>query len=128
MVIDTSAILAILLDEPERVSFVDKIESDAVRLMSAVSFVETGILIEARFRDAGARDVDGFVHRAGIEIVPVDREQAEIACRAWRRFGKGQHPAALNLGDGFAYALVKTTGEPLLFKGADFARTDVAAC
>lgn len=86
------------------------------------------MVVETRLGDRAGRELDLFVHEAGIDIVPVDREQAKIARRAWRRFGKGQHPARLNLGDCFAYALAKTTGEPLLFKGADFAKTDVAVC
>lgn len=128
MVVDASAMVAILLDEPERSRFNEKIESDTVRLMSAVSFVETGMVVEARLGEAAGRELDLFVHQAGIDVVPVDREQAEIARRALRDWGKGRHPAGLNLGDSFSYALAKTTGEPLLFKGADFAKTDVAVC
>ena len=128
MVIDTSALVAILLDEPERRSFNEKIEADAVRLLSAVSFVETALVIETRLGEEGGRELDLYVHRAGIEVAAIDTDQAEIARRALRRFGKGKHPAALNFGDAFAYALVKATGEPLLFKGNDFAQTDVTRC
>ena len=125
MVIDTSALVAIMLDEPERRSFNEKIETDPVRLLSAASFVETTLVIETRLGEAGGREFDLLLHRAAVEIVPVDADQAEIARRALRQFGRGRHPAGLNFGDSFAYALAKTRGEPLLFKGTDFALTDV---
>lgn len=127
MVIDTSALVAILLDEPERRAFNEKIEADPRRLVSAVTFVETALVIETRVGEAGGRELDLFLHRANVETVPVDVDQAEIARRAFRRYGRGRHPAGLNFGDCFAYALVKTTGEPLLFKGDDFGRTDIVA-
>ena len=127
MVIDTSALVAILLDEPERRAFNEKIEADPRRLVSAVTFVETALVIEARVGEAGGRELDLFLHRANVETVSVDADQAEIARRAFRRYGRGRHPAGLNFGDCFAYALVKTTGEPLLFKGDDFGRTDIVA-
>ena len=127
MVIDTSAIIACLLDEPERSAFVDRIEADPVRLISMVGFVETAFVILSRRGQAGLADLDAFINRAAIERVAVDAIQAGAAVDAFRRFGRGRHPAALNIGDCFAYALAKTTGEPLLFKGADFARTDLAA-
>ena len=127
MVIDTSALVAILLDEPERRAFNEKIEADPRRLVSAVTFVETALVIETRAGEAGGRELDLFLHRANVETVAVDADQAEIARRAFRRYGRGRHPAGLNFGDCFAYALVKTTGEPLLFKGDDFGRTDVMA-
>jgi ribonuclease VapC len=127
MVIDTSALMAILLDEPERRRFNEKIEADPRRLMSAVSFVETALVIETRLGEAGGRELDLFLHRADIEVMPVDIDQAEIARRAFRTYGRGRHPAGLNFGDCFVYALAKTTGEPLLFKGDDFGRTDVTA-
>jgi len=127
MVIDTSALVAILLDEPERRAFNEKIEADPRRLLSAVTFVETALVIEARVGEAGGRELDLFLHRANVETVPVDADQAEIARRAFRRYGRGRHPAGLKFGDCFAYALVKTTGEPLLFKGDDFGRTDIVA-
>jgi ribonuclease VapC len=127
MVIDTSALVAILLDEPERRGFNEKIETDPMRLMSAVSFVEAALVIEARLGEAGGRELDLLLHRAAVEVVPVDIDQAEIARRAFRRYGRGRHPAGLNFGDCFAYALVKSTGEPLLFKGNDFGRTDIVA-
>ncbi len=125
MVIDTSALVAIMLDEPERRSFNEKIEADPVRLLSAASFVETALVIETRLGEPGGREFDLLLHRAAVEVVPVDADQAEIARRALRQFGEGRHPAGLNFGDSFAYALAKTRGEPLLFKGSDFALTDV---
>ena len=128
MVIDSSALLAILFDEPERRAFNQMIEADPVRLLSAANFVAAALVVEARLGEAAGREFDLFLHRAEIEIVPVDADQAEIARRAYRRYGKGRHRAGLNFGDCFAYALAKTRGEPLLFKGEDFAATDVARC
>jgi ribonuclease VapC len=125
MVIDTSAILAILRDEPERPRFNQAIDTDNTRLMSAASFVEASIVMQARHGDEGVRDLDLFLARAEIELVPVDGNQAYIARQAFRLYGKGRHPAALNFGDCLTYALAKTTGEPLLFKGNDFTRTDL---
>lgn len=127
MVIDTSAIMAILFDEPERANFTRLIEADATCLVSAVGRVEAAFVVEGRKREAGRQRLDRFFRLSGAEIVGVTPEQAELAVEAFRRFGKGRHPAALNIGDCFAYALAKATGEPLLFKGGDFARTDVAA-
>lgn len=125
MVLDTSAVVAILQDEPERRRFIALIDAaDACRL-SAATLVETGIIIEARYGGDGARDLDLFLSRAGVETVAVDAEQAELARHAFRRFGKGRHPAGLNFGDCFAYALAISVAEPLLFKGGDFSRTDV---
>ena len=125
MVIDTSAVLAILLQEPEAVALADSLEQDPMRLMSAVSLLESAIVIEARKGPAGGRELDLLLHRGRIEVVSFNSEQAEIAREAWLRFGKGRHPAGLNLGDCCSYALSRSSGEPLLFKGADFARTDV---
>jgi ribonuclease VapC len=126
MVIDTSAVVAILADEPERARFVQMIAADEVRLLSAVSRVECTCVVEGRKRAAGRAALDLFLREAAIEIAPVTADQAEIACEAFRRFGRGRHPASLNIGDTFAYALAKATGEPLLFKGGDFVRTDIA--
>jgi ribonuclease VapC len=125
MVIDTSAVLAILLDEPESQSIREALEDDPVRLMSSASFLESSIVIEARFGEHGGRELDLLMHTARIEIVSVDREQAEVARDGYRSFGKGHHPAGLNFGDCFSYALARVTGEKLLFKGKDFGRTDV---
>ncbi|RPI23575.1 MAG: type II toxin-antitoxin system VapC family toxin [Acidobacteria bacterium] len=125
MVIDTSALLAILLDENERRVFNEAIEAAESRFMSAASFVEVSIVIESRFGAEGVQTLDLFLDRAGIELAVVDAEQAKIARRAFSRFGKGRHSAGLNFGDCFPYALAMVRGEPLLFKGDDFAQTDV---
>src|SRR5438552_19052336 len=125
MVIDTSAIVAILFDEPECDHFTELIGTAAVRLVSAVGRVEAAFVIEGRKRAAGRDRLDRFLRLTDPEIVAVSPEQAEIAVEAFRRFGKGRHPARLNIGDCFAYALAKTTGEPLLFKGSDFVQTDI---
>ena len=125
MVIDSSAIVAILTDEPEAERLADSIEKGSPRLLSAASLLEASIVIETRKGEAGGRDLDLLIYRAGIEVVPVDHEQVEIARIAWRDFGKGRHPAGLNFGDCFAYALAKATGSALLFKGQDFTLTDI---
>lgn len=126
MVLDTSAIVALLLNEPEADDIEVAIDRDPVRLLSAVSYTEAAIVVEARLGAAGGREFDLLVHKAAIDIVAVTSEHAEMARVAWQKFGRGRHPAHLNFGDCFAYALAVTSGEPLLFKGADFARTDVA--
>ncbi|HSN54430.1 MAG TPA: type II toxin-antitoxin system VapC family toxin [Candidatus Sulfomarinibacteraceae bacterium] len=125
MVIDTSAVVAILLDEPESPVIRRAIEDDPVRLMSTASFVEAAMVIETRFGEAGGRELDLLLHTARIELIPVDREQAELARDAFRQFGKGRHRAGLNFGDCFSYALARVSGERLLFKGDDFGHTDV---
>ena len=125
MVIDTSAILAILQREPERRAFLEAIEAaDAARL-SVANLVETSLVIESRYGSDGVRDLDRFISRAGIEIISADREQGQLARSAFSRFGKGRHRAGLNFGDCFAYAAAMSLGEPLLCKGDDFTRTDV---
>jgi ribonuclease VapC len=125
MVIDTSAIVAIALDEPDASEIEVQIVDDPVRLISAATVLEATMVIETRLGDAGGREFDLWMLKIRAEIVPVDAEQAEAARRAWRRYGKGRDVAALNYGDCFSYALAITRGEPLLFKGADFAKTDV---
>jgi len=125
MVIDSSVLLAILFDEPGAADFELAIEKDPVRLVSAGSLLEAGLVVEARLAEAGARELDLLMYKARIEIVAVDEAQVEVGRRGFRRFGKGRHPAALNFGDCFAYALSKTSGEPLLFKGEDFSKSDV---
>jgi ribonuclease VapC len=127
MVIDASAIIACLLAEPERVAFAEAIEGDRVRLISVVQVVEASFVILGRKQEPGLTDLHAFLDDGEIERVAVDVRQAEAAVDAFRRFGKGRHPAGLNIGDCFAYALAKTTDEPLLFKGGDFARTDIRA-
>lgn len=124
MVIDTSAILAILQREPERRSFVEAIESADSARMSVASLVETSIVIESRYGAEGLRDLDRFISRASIELIPVDREQGQLARSAFSRFGEGRHRAGLNFGDCFSYAAAIGLGEPLLCKGDDFLHTD----
>lgn len=126
MVIDTSALAAILFHEPERDTFRDAIVEAGLRLISAATMLETGMVVEARRGGGAGREFDLFAVRANFQIIPVDAEQAELARSAWRRYGKGRHPAGLNFGDCFVYALAKATGEPVLAKGADFAKTDIA--
>jgi ribonuclease VapC len=127
MVVDTSALLAILQDQPERRRFNEALESAAARLISVATLVETSIIIESRFGAEGLRDLDLLLERAGVEPVPVDLEQARAARSAWSRFGKGRHAAGLNFGDCFSYALARVLGEPLLYKGDDFSQTDIRA-
>ena len=126
MIIDTSAVVAILLAESDATRFERVIARAWPRRMSAVALLETTMVVEARSGPSAGRDIDLFLQEAEIELAPVTLEHVEAARRAWRRFGKGNHPAALNFGDCFAYALAEMTGEPLLFKGEDFTRTDVA--
>jgi ribonuclease VapC len=128
MVIDTSALVAIFLAEPERKRFLDLIVEGGTRLISAANALETGIVLEAKRGEAAGREFDLFLVRANLLVVPVDGEQVEIARSAWRKYGKGRHSAALNFGDCFAYALAKSSGEPLLAKGTDFSLTDIEIC
>jgi ribonuclease VapC len=128
MVIDTSALLAIFLAEAERQRFLNLIIEAPTRLISAANVLETGIVLEARRGEAAGREFDLFVVRANLEVVSVDSEQVEVARWAWRKYGKGRHPASLNFGDCFAYALAKSCGEPLLAKGTDFTQTDIEVC
>jgi ribonuclease VapC len=116
------------LGEPERRRFLDAIIRAETRSISAANTLETGIVLEARRGEAAGREFDLFLHQANVDVVSVDAEQVEIARSAWRKYGKGRHPAALNFGDCFAYALAKTLREPLLARGDDFARTDIETC
>jgi ribonuclease VapC len=125
MVIDTSALAAIFFNEPERDSFRAAILGANARLISAATVLETGLVIEARRGEGAGREFDLFTVRANFQIVPVDAEQADAARSAWRKYGKGRHPASLNFGDCFVYALAKISGEQILAKGAEFAKTDV---
>ncbi len=125
MVIDTSALLAILQDEPDRRSFTEAIEAAAVRRTSAATFLEASMVLQSRFGAEGIQRLDMLIESAGIEVVAVDLVQAKVARRAFVDFGKGRHPAGLNYGDCFAYALARRLGEPLLCKGDDFSRTDL---
>jgi ribonuclease VapC len=127
MVLDSSAVLAVLFDEPERRAFTRSIERDPRRLMSTANFLETSLVAEARRGEPAGIELDLLVHRADVQLVPVDAEHVALARAAWRRFGRGRHPAGLNFGDCFAYALAAASGEPMLFKGQDFSHTDIAA-
>ena len=127
MIVDSSAILAILFNEEDAASYARAItDADACRI-SAANFVEVAIVVDAQTKATGSRQFDAFFRRAGIVIEPVTEVQAHIARQAYTDFGKGRHKAGLNFGDCFAYALAKTTGETLLFKGEDFKKTDVAS-
>ena len=113
MVVDTSAVLAILQNEPERDMFIPSIVDAPIRRMSVASYVEAGIVLESRFGSAGTHQLILFVSRADIQIDEVNLEQAEIALGAYHRFGKGRHAAGLNFGDCFSYALATAMEEPL---------------
>jgi ribonuclease VapC len=127
MVIDTSAVVAILRQESGAESLLGRLTAAASRRISAASLLETAIVLEGKFGERGGDDLDLFLARAKIEVEPVTDEQVRIARKAWRRYGKGTgHAAELNFGDCFSYALAQSLGEELLYKGADFAHTDVA--
>ena len=126
MVIDSSAILAILQNEPESRAFRNLIVTDARRLVSAATLVETSMVVLTRQGEEGLAQLRAFISAAGITVVPLDEEQARVAVDAFRLFGKGRHAAGLNFGDCLAYALSRATDEPLLFKGNDFGLTDVS--
>lgn len=127
MVIDTSALVAMLTDESDAEQLEGCVADDPVRMMSTASYLEAAIVIESRFGDAGGRELDLWLHRASVDLVAVDADQAEAARVAYRQYGKGRHRAGLNYGDCFSYALAKVSGQPLLFKGDDFRQTDIAA-
>lgn len=125
MVIDTSAILAIALNEPDAARYEQGIVADSVRMISAATLLEVAMVLETRLGEAAGRELDLWLLKAGVDVVAVDADQIEVARRAWRRFGKGRHPAGLNYGDCFSYALAFTRAEPLLYKGDDFSKTDI---
>jgi ribonuclease VapC len=125
MTLDTSALIAILEDEPEREEFVSLINQAPLRQISTVSVLEASLVLEGRLGLAAGLDLDTFLRRASIQIVPFDHEQLIEARAAFRRYGKGRHPAGLNFGDCASYALAQFTNEPLLFKSTDFSLTDV---
>jgi ribonuclease VapC len=125
MVLDTSAFLAIFQNEPERRMFNEAIESAGSRMTSVATFIETSIVLESRYGAEGIRDFDLFLEKASISILPVDVDQGQVARQAFRQFGKGRHPAGLNFGDCFSYALAKSLAQPLLYKGVDFSLTDI---
>jgi ribonuclease VapC len=125
MVVDSSALLAVFFLEPEAERFVAAMRAAPRPLISAANLLETSIVLDARIHADASADLDQFIADVGLEVEPVTRAQVDVARRAYRLWGKGYHPAALNFGDCFAYALARTTGLPLLFKGDDFAQTDV---
>jgi ribonuclease VapC len=125
MVIDTSALLAILLGEPEAAAFSRAIAGDPKRLVSSLSALEAAIVIHSRKGPTGLRELDLLLHSVSATIVSLDMDQVLLARSAYEKYGKGYHPAALNLGDCCSYALSRSSGEPLLFKGNDFSQTDV---
>lgn len=125
MIIDSSALVAILCGEEEAELFANLISNDRYRLVSTLSFIETSIVIGSRYGSTGTAQLDLLMQETAIALVPLTGEQARIACQAYFNFGKGHHPARLNLGDCCSYALAKASGQPLLFKGDDFSQTDV---
>jgi ribonuclease VapC len=125
VIIDTSALVAILDQEPEADRIVRTLASAPERTLSAGNLVETGIVMQARRGDEGARDLDLLLAKLRVDIAAVTASQADIARKAFRRYGRGRHPANLNFGDCFGYALAKDKSAPLLFKGNDFGQTDV---
>jgi ribonuclease VapC len=127
IVVDTSAVVAALSGEPERNRVNEVLAGTAVSMMSAANYVECSIVLASRFGEDGVHDLRLYLHEAGVEIVAVDRDQADAAFDAWMRFGKERHPASLNFGDCFAYALASRRDARLLFVGEDFRRTDASA-
>ncbi len=127
MIVDSSAVLAILFDEPDGRRHAEAIMRASPCRMSVANVLEATMVLESRGGHAVGHELDALLRRSEIELKPVTVRHLEIARAAWRRYGKGNHPAALNFGDCFAYALAKAKGEPLLFKGEDFSRTDIEA-
>ena len=128
MILDTSAVIAILRDEPEAARFAQAIQDAGRRRISAVNYVEAAAVIDGSRDPVASRRFDDLLREAGVTVEPVTQVQAKIARDAYRDFGKGSgHPARLNFGDCFAYALARAMGEPLLFKGGDFPHTDIAS-
>jgi ribonuclease VapC len=125
VIVDTSAVIAILFGEPGCDQLADAIAAADDCRMSAANYFEAAIVVDLQAGPSGSRQLDSFFRRSGIVIEPVTVEHAEIARQAYFDFGKGRHPAALNFGDCFAYALARSLGERLLFKGRDFALTDI---
>ncbi len=125
MVIDPSAIVAILLREPGWEQLLQAIEQDPIKLIAMPSVLELHMIVQSRLGAEGVREMEFFLLKVGIQKIAMDENQLLWATYAFNKFGKGRHPAALNFGDCFSYALAKTSGEPLLFKGADFSKTDL---
>lgn len=127
MIVDTSALMAIILGEPDAERVLARMTDVGEVAVSAASLVEAAIVAEAKGGPEAADDLQALLADLECAVLPFDEEQATVAAQAWRRFGKGRHPAGLNLGDCYAYAAAKVSGRPLLFKGKDFAQTDIAA-
>lgn len=127
MIVDASALLAVLFVEPEKDAFRDLLLTKSNLLMSPVNYLESSVRADDKRHPGKGPELDALMEEFGIEIATVDAQQAHLAREAYQRFGKGNHAAKLNLGDCFAYALAKARGEPLLFKGDDFRQTDVEA-
>jgi ribonuclease VapC len=125
VVVDTSAVVALLTGEAKGGKVAEALENADRILMSAATLVELGIVLEARLGPVGMAVIERFLRAGHLEIIEVDREGAHSAVDGWRRFGKGRHPAGLNYGDSFVYALAATLGAPVLCLGVDFAKTDV---
>ena len=127
MIIDTSALLAIVFDEPDDPELLRLVAEAPARLMSSANALEAWIVADRHDNPAKAPALDELIETLGIDLEPVTVQQARIARQAYRTYGKGKHPAGLNYGDAFAYALAKATGQALLFKGDDFSQTDIEA-
>jgi ribonuclease VapC len=127
MIIDSSALVAILLNEPEALRLTTALAESSIRRLPASCYLEASMILLSRRAEVGIRDLDFYVSRSQMEIVPFTESQARLARTAFERYGKGRHPAKLNFGDCMAYALAKETGEELLFKGTDFSLTDITA-
>jgi ribonuclease VapC len=125
VILDTSAILAILFDEPEREAFIELIGAQTVVGVGAPTLAETSTVLASRVGEAAGGHLAGFVERAALVVVPFEAQDWQAAADAWLRFGRGRHPAALNLGDCLSYATARVAGRPLLAKGEDFRRTDL---
>jgi ribonuclease VapC len=126
MVIDSSALVAIVFDEPEAAQFRKSVSRAAIRIVSVASVLEASMVVEGRRGEPAGRDLDQALLQGDIRIIPVTIEQLGVARNAFRQYGKGRHKAGLNFGDCFSYALAKVSGEPLLYKGDDFGLTDLA--
>jgi len=127
MVIDTSALIAILAQEEDAARLAETIERGEIRLISAATLTEAGIVATVLFGEGGGADLDALLEEMQVEVVPLTRDHSQVAREAFARYGRGRHAARLNFGDCFSYALAKASGHPLLFKGDDFAQTDVRA-
>jgi ribonuclease VapC len=125
MVIDTSALTAILRKEPDRDALLKALVRAPTRLVSAVTALEAAMVVEGRYGPEAGADLELLLYTSRVRIVPFDAEQSSVAVRAWRKYGKGRHPAGLNLGDCCVYALAKVSGEPVLCKGRDFPQADI---